>query len=345
MAFTFDRKRIEYQDGDTFATAMHRAGVRTLSRSMKYHRPRGAYCFTGSCAGCLVEVDGRPNILACLEKACDAKLRSQNRMGSVKHDLLSVTDKVYRQGFDPHGAFTKPAILNRAFLVAVRFMSGVGKAPKQAQPMAPAKRFTHDVDEIIIGAGDKGVGRRTAAKGNVLLIDEGPSTAADWEHALAFGIYGKTVAVRRGGDLHEVTAKRITLATGNHDGWPLFPNNDLPGIMSLRGSQRLMAAGVAPGKRVVLHGVPDNEWQNSLEAAGGQLVSSGEVTAAKGGNKVRKARVNGKWLPCDAIVCDVPGTPRIELAQQAGCELSIQNGVLAPTVKKNATSVKGVHWL
>ena len=35
------RKRIPVEDGDTIASAMYRAGVRTFSRSLKYHRRRG----------------------------------------------------------------------------------------------------------------------------------------------------------------------------------------------------------------------------------------------------------------------------------------------------------------
>src|SRR5213596_261153 len=53
----------------------------------------------------------------------------------------------------------------------------------------------------------------------------------------------------------EVTAPRITLATGHHDAWPLFANNDLPGILSLRGALRLLGEhGVRPGSQVVVHG-------------------------------------------------------------------------------------------
>jgi uncharacterized glyoxalase superfamily protein PhnB len=40
------------------STALYRAGVRTFSRSFKFHRPRGVYCGTGDCPNCGMVVDG-----------------------------------------------------------------------------------------------------------------------------------------------------------------------------------------------------------------------------------------------------------------------------------------------
>lgn len=332
-SFSFDGKDVPFEAQDTFASALHRARILELSRSMKYHRARGAYCQSGGCAGCLVAIDGAPNRLACLEPARTAKLDSQNRVGSAKRDLLAVTDKVYRRGFDPHGAFTKPRLLNRFFLTAVRFMSGVGKAPTQS--LAPAKRHHKAVDELIVGAGRAGMARAQQATGVVLLIDEqhvqrdAPEGVEFWPQALAFGIYGDVVAIQRGLDLWEVRATRITLALGEHDGWPLFANNDLPGIMSLGAAQKLLERGVTPGDRVVVHGEP-----GTMPG----VVAHGTVSAAKGGTRVERACVNGAWIDCDAIVCDVPGTPRVELMQQAGCKLQFTDGALRPVLDGGRTT-------
>ncbi len=343
-SFTFDGKEVPIHDGDTFASALHRAGILELSRSMKYHRPRGAYCFSGGCAGCLVDIDGTPNRLACMEPASPAALTSQNRIGSAKRDLLSVTDRVYPKGFDPHGAFTKPRILNKVFLKAVRFMSGVGKVPDA--PVAPARRHQHLVDEIIIGAGSRGRARAQKAKGDVLLVDEHHADVEGvtcWSGALAFGIYDDVVAVRHRGDLHEVRAKRITIATGSHDGWPLFPGNDRPGVMSQRGALRLLSHQVLPGKRIVVHGTPAPALIKQVRDLGGDVVAHGEVDAVAGNPRVERARI-GEWIRCDAVVCDVPSMPRIELLQQAGCTLHWQDGRLVPLTDRGRTSRKDIHW-
>jgi sarcosine oxidase subunit alpha len=81
--FTFDGKEVPYEDGDTLGSALHRAGVKVLSRSLRYHRPRGLFCCTGSCASCLVEVDGVPNLPACTQAARGCTVLSQYRIGSA----------------------------------------------------------------------------------------------------------------------------------------------------------------------------------------------------------------------------------------------------------------------
>ena len=57
-SFEFEGREIPFRDGDTIATALYRAGVRTFSRSFKFHRPRGVYCGTGDCPNCSMVVDG-----------------------------------------------------------------------------------------------------------------------------------------------------------------------------------------------------------------------------------------------------------------------------------------------
>ena len=65
VSFEFEGRPIEAYEGDTVASALHASGIRTLSRSFKYHRPRGLFCVSGRCPNCLVTVDGVPNVRAC----------------------------------------------------------------------------------------------------------------------------------------------------------------------------------------------------------------------------------------------------------------------------------------
>lgn len=376
-SFTFDGRPIPIHEGDTLGSALHRTGVKVLSRSMKYHRPRGLYCCTGSCASCLVDVDGTPNTPACTEPArAGAVVRSQNRLGSARRDLLRVVDVAYPGGFDPHDAFTRPGPVNRLFVKAVRAMSGWGRAPGPGTgpvPAAVGKRTTHAVDELIVGGGREGLlraRRATSSGAEVLLVEEAEQLggsarwdptetetlalaeqAPDWDGAtvwtgaLVFGIYDGVAAVRRGDDLAEVTARRTTIAPGRHDAAPLFPNNDLPGILSLRGAQRLWYGhGVLPGRRIVAHGRPLPErFQTALESAGARIVASGDVTAAKGTPAVEKVRVGDGWVAADAVICHLAGVPRVELFQQAGCELAWTGGPAPALDPDGATSVPGIH--
>ena len=68
IEFTFDGKQIDAFEGDTLGSALAAKNIKVLSRSFKYHRPRGLLCVSGQCPNCLVEVNGSPNIRACTTK-------------------------------------------------------------------------------------------------------------------------------------------------------------------------------------------------------------------------------------------------------------------------------------
>ncbi|MHB8634433.1 MAG: 2Fe-2S iron-sulfur cluster-binding protein [Thermoplasmatota archaeon] len=368
--FRFDGREIPMEATDTFGSALHRAGVKAVSRSLKYHRPRGLFCCTGSCASCFVDVDGVPNVPACMATAREgADVQSQNRMLSARHDLLGVVDKVYRHGFDPHAAFTRPRLVNDAFLKGVRFMSGLGRAPGEKATGRAPRRHEKKVDELVVGSGKLGLQSAAAAARagrSVLLVEEmealGGSARWDasetetvrlashpgaeaWTGALCFGLYaqgkGHVAGVRRGDDLWEVEATRITVAAGRHDAWPLFENNDLPGILSLRGARRLLGEHqVLPGRHIVVDG-PElpADFLAELQTQGADVVATGKVTAARGRLSITRACVDGTWRPCDALIAHAPGTPRVELLQQAGCELAFDaDGRLAPIVAADGTT-------
>ena len=65
----FEGREVQVLEGDTVASAMFRAGVRTFSRSLKAHRRRGLYCGTGECPNCSVTVDGVPGVQSCITPA------------------------------------------------------------------------------------------------------------------------------------------------------------------------------------------------------------------------------------------------------------------------------------
>ena len=67
IQFEFDGKTIDAFEGDTIGSALHASGQKVLSRSFKYHRPRGLMCCAGQCPNCLVDVDGWPGVRACTE--------------------------------------------------------------------------------------------------------------------------------------------------------------------------------------------------------------------------------------------------------------------------------------
>jgi succinate dehydrogenase/fumarate reductase-like Fe-S protein len=66
IAFIFEGKKVYGYQGDTIASALHALGVKTLSYSIKLHRPRGFYCAIGNCASCNMIVNGKPNVRTCI---------------------------------------------------------------------------------------------------------------------------------------------------------------------------------------------------------------------------------------------------------------------------------------
>src|SRR3712207_6078668 len=93
MSISFEGRSVPVQPGDTIASALFRAGVRTFSRSFKYHRRRGLYVLSGDCPNCLVQVDGEAGVRAGLCRAREGqRLERQNAWPSAELDALELND-------------------------------------------------------------------------------------------------------------------------------------------------------------------------------------------------------------------------------------------------------------
>ena len=62
VAFTFDGEPVRGYAGDVIASAMLASGQALLSRSFKYHRPRGALTMAGHDVNSMVQVGPEPNV-------------------------------------------------------------------------------------------------------------------------------------------------------------------------------------------------------------------------------------------------------------------------------------------
>ncbi|MEE1577352.1 MAG: 2Fe-2S iron-sulfur cluster-binding protein, partial [Deltaproteobacteria bacterium] len=93
--FLFDGSVVWAQEGDTISTALIASGKKLVSRSFKYHRPRGIYDADGYGPESLVTVDDEPNLLAdrvLVRNGMD--VRSQNNWPSLDFDLAEINDVV-----------------------------------------------------------------------------------------------------------------------------------------------------------------------------------------------------------------------------------------------------------
>ena len=52
VTFTFDGREVEGVEGEPLAVALLADGQAVISRSFRFHRPRGLMCSTGQCGWC-----------------------------------------------------------------------------------------------------------------------------------------------------------------------------------------------------------------------------------------------------------------------------------------------------
>ena len=68
VAITIDGTPFTAREGDTVAAALLAANVDAFRRTAISGAPRAPYCMMGVCFECAVEIDGRPNVQACMTR-------------------------------------------------------------------------------------------------------------------------------------------------------------------------------------------------------------------------------------------------------------------------------------
>lgn len=69
FTFSLDGREIVAHPGETVAAALLGSGIRRLRQTEKRDQPRGMFCGMGVCFDCLVTVDGKSHLRACLTVA------------------------------------------------------------------------------------------------------------------------------------------------------------------------------------------------------------------------------------------------------------------------------------
>jgi sarcosine oxidase subunit alpha len=283
IRFRFERRTISAFEGDTVGSALSAAGVTITSRSFKYHRPRGLHCMTGSCPNCLMQIDGIPNVRACIEPAREGmRVERQNAWPSVDRDIhgwLDTFSFMMPPGFY-YKVFQRPRWAWPFVEPFIRSKAGLGTVPREPDHRR-RRRINLHPDVLVIGAGAAGLAAAAeAAKagatvvlleqgreaGGHLLGDAGGSLRSGLvRRALesgvrfladtgAFGVFGGALVVAAGRDaLYRIRAKHVIFATGVVEQSAVFPGNDLPGVMVSSGVQLLLHRfGLLPGRRAVV---------------------------------------------------------------------------------------------
>ncbi|MGI0072164.1 MAG: 2Fe-2S iron-sulfur cluster-binding protein [Thermoplasmata archaeon] len=270
----FEGKLREVRPGETLLGVLARGRLPLLQRSIRYHRPRAPACGVGYCTGCLVRVNGRPNVRACRYRPADGdEVVTENAWPSPRFDVLGLLDFLFPGGIDTLHGFRRPAWATRAYHRVVRRLSGYGAVPDldaSAPLVTPPVRRT--VDVAVVGAGPSGraAARRLAEAGAApLLVDRGlaPAPAEGGELVARttvtflpppsgsgpgrFTLLGFEEPARGA----EVRAKSVVVATGGYDASLLFGGNDRPGVLTGDGALAMVdATGRPPFERAVVVG-------------------------------------------------------------------------------------------
>ncbi|NOD64624.1 MULTISPECIES: 2Fe-2S iron-sulfur cluster-binding protein [unclassified Ruegeria] len=287
VRFTFEGQSFSGFDGDVIASALAVNGQWMLSRSFKYHRPRGLMSMAGSEADTLVQLPSDPNVQADRHPITEGlTVTAQNVNGSLARDRDAFLDKLGR--FMPVGFYyrtfmgpTRNSWL-KLWEPLIRKKAGLGVLDTNAEhkDFEKANLFC---DLLVVGGGLAGLTaaiEAAEAGADVILAEMEPDLGGaltyrrDGADRLAdlteradklanLRIMTSTIVngwyednwlpLIRGNKLFKTRAREVILATGCIEQPAVFRNNDLPGIILGSAAQRLMRHyAVKPGQRAVV---------------------------------------------------------------------------------------------
>ena len=289
VEFSFEGRRHAGYRGDTIASALMADGEMMLSRSFKYHRPRGVLTGCGQDANTLVQIGDQTNVLADRRDIEPGMVvTAQNVFGGLDGDYGAWLGHLAR--FMPVGfyykAFYKPYSPWRLWEKLFRRLTGLGVVNPEAGHGYYDKQYLF-ADVAVIGGGPAGMAAALqAAKSGaeVVLIEDNktlggalnyarfdadPAPAARRRADLIARI-AKTGNIRtlsdalcngwftdnwlpviQGNRMFKLRAGAVIVATGSYEQPMVFRNNDLPGVMLGSAAQRMIRLYGVDRKSVV----------------------------------------------------------------------------------------------
>ncbi|NDL57227.1 2Fe-2S iron-sulfur cluster-binding protein [Phytoactinopolyspora mesophila] len=327
LTFTWNGREHSAFEGDTIASALAASGVRVFSRSLKYHRPRGLMTADAHDPGCIVTVDGEPNVPGGQRRITPgAAVTAQGVWPSLRFDVKAVNRLVgpaLSAGFY-YKTFMRPRRLWPLYERVLRRFSPGGRVP----PVPPAGRYEHlhvHPDIVVAGGGPAGMAAAlgaVSAGARVLLVDDQPQLgghlrwgasaelaalqqlrsdvqAAEGVEVLTDSVVtgryedGLVAVVQR--DSPEGTERlikarpaQLIVAPGLIERPYVIRGNDLPGVVLSTAVRRLINLyAVKPGKRAVVFTANDDGIAAATDLERVGVDVRRVVDAREGGDVVR----------------------------------------------------------
>ena len=292
VEFRWNGKPMTAHPGDSIASALTAAGERILSRSYKYHRPRGLQTADFHDPGCQFQVGDEPNVRGAHRLVSDGMdVRSQNTWPSLRFDVKAVNGLVGRflaTGFY-YKTFIKPERLWPAYESILRQFVHAGQVSPEPSGAYFDKRYAHP-DVVVAGGGPAGMAAAVAAAragAQVMLVEEEHqlgghlrwgsaddlATLRDLRAQVAaepgIEVLENSVVLARYDDnwvpivqrglphvferLIKARARTLVVSPGLIERPYVFAGNDLPGVMLSTAVRRLINLyAVRPGLRAVV---------------------------------------------------------------------------------------------
>ncbi|MEM7438322.1 MAG: 2Fe-2S iron-sulfur cluster-binding protein [Pseudomonadota bacterium] len=178
LAFTFDGQPLTGFAGDTVASALMAAGVQTVGRSFKYHRPRGLWGLGAEEPNAIFDITHngytRPNQRGTLVSLADGmEVRSVNTAPTAAKDRWGWLDRLHR--FLPAGFYYKTFMAGgwMRWEPRIRALAGLGTLDPDHAPKGAAQ-INAKTPLMVIGSGPAGLAaaRAAAERGQAVWLME-----------------------------------------------------------------------------------------------------------------------------------------------------------------------------
>jgi sarcosine oxidase subunit alpha len=342
LPFYFQNKKLVGEEGDTIASALHAAGIRTLTRSLKYESPRGFFCGIGKCSSCLMRVNGVPNVRTCIAPLQEGVIvEMQEKLARLPDAQFSgeptktINIDVLIVGAGPAGlcAAIESATQGASVLLVDENQTVGGQLIKQTHKFFGSKQERAGTRGIDIAKELEADVRNLEREGKIqVMADATVIGCYESEKRYRFGVVKRHNYTST---LYDVRCDAIILACGAMENMLLFPGNDLPGVYGAGAVQTLMNVyGVKPGERVLMVGAGNVGLIVSYQLLQAGISVDRVVEAAPtiGGYNVHAAKLRR---------CDVPIFTSHSIKEVYGDEKV--EGAVVITLDKDWKPVKGTE--